>query len=432
MDYEVQSTVEPVYGVTGLLSDAISKKYNSIDDMNSIKINAEDENYEDIIPVIDSIIEDENNHIGKLQQLIDMMSDSEEAIEEGKAETIEIIDNPEIMESMTTMSKKLKLNENFDNVIDDIQACQDAVFVGANKEHDENKKRYEDAMEENDKAAEETIPKEEETGKKVTSKALKAMHLSEELFEELNPEFVQDCADNICEYIMTEFNLDNSEIRKVLKYVVKHFSGPDFNEDGSFDESLNESCDGWIAFYQGKKLEIPKSEASSIYDAKQKAMKELKVPKSKTGLFHIHPAYNESFSEEIRRYSDVVPYEDRKYWYFTTHGVQPGSIPKDLNVLDIQEGRNDKGTLGTYVCLDGVLSTSELKEYDMIEKAPNMNESLQVKIAKEQLQRFAEGKMPSNWGVNTYLQKLTEKNHITKSEAASLQEWYDSKNANKN
>lgn len=66
-----------------------------------------------------------------------------------------------------------------------------------------------------------------------------------------------------------------------------------------FKESLNESCDGWIAFYNGKKLEITKDEADSIYNAKQKAIKELKVPKSKMGLFTIKPAYNESLNEAI-------------------------------------------------------------------------------------------------------------------------------------
>ena len=79
---------------------------------------------------------------------------------------------------------------------------------------------------------------------------------------------------------------------------------------------------------------------------------------------------NENGAKEIRRYSDVVPYEDRKYWYFTTHGVGPGSIPKGVNVLDVQDGRNEKGTWGEFVLLDAVLNTSELKEYGLKELAP--------------------------------------------------------------
>lgn len=50
---------------------------------------------------------------------------------------------------------------------------------------------------------------------------------------------------------------------------------------------------GWIAFYNNKKLEIKKSEASDLYGAKQLAIKKLKVPKSKEGLLAIEPAYDD-------------------------------------------------------------------------------------------------------------------------------------------
>ena len=55
----------------------------------------------------------------------------------------------------------------------------------------------------------------------------------------------------------------------------------------------NEKFAGWIAIFNGKKIEIGKSEASGIYGAKQLAIEKLKVPKSKQGLLAIEPAYNE-------------------------------------------------------------------------------------------------------------------------------------------
>ena len=72
------------------------------------------------------------------------------------------------------------------------------------------------------------------------------------------------------------------------------------------------------------------------------------------------------------RYSDYADDETRAngWWYFTTHGVGPGSIPKDLKVLEVREGQNKKGTWGDYVRLDGILNTDELDYYDMIELAP--------------------------------------------------------------
>ena len=72
----------------------------------------------------------------------------------------------------------------------------------------------------------------------------------------------------------------------------------------------------------------------------------------------------------INRYSDVVPYEKRRYWYFTTHGYGPGSLPKDVAILETREGQNKKGTWGDFICLDSVLNTSELRQYDLIELAP--------------------------------------------------------------
>ena len=80
----------------------------------------------------------------------------------------------------------------------------------------------------------------------------------------------------------------------------------------------------------------------------------------------------------ITRYSDTVPYEKRKYWYFTTHGIGPGTIPKDLKVLEVKEGRNDKGTLGDFICLDGILNTSELKEYDLKELIPPEEDNVDI------------------------------------------------------
>lgn len=88
-------------------------------------------------------------------------------------------------------------------------------------------------------------------------------------------------------------------------------------------------------------------------------------------IFGLLSTLEESLNEdEIKRYSDVVPKENRKYWYFTTHGVQPGSVPKGVGILEIRDGVSKNGMSGTFVCLDAILNTSELKEYDMKEERP--------------------------------------------------------------
>jgi hypothetical protein len=55
---------------------------------------------------------------------------------------------------------------------------------------------------------------------------------------------------------------------------------------------------GWVAIdHKGKRLEIKKSEAKDLYNAKLFAIKKLKVPKSKESMLVIKPGYNESIEE---------------------------------------------------------------------------------------------------------------------------------------
>jgi len=89
--------------------------------------------------------------------------------------------------------------------------------------------------------------------------------------------------------------------------------------------------------------------------------------------------------EKPKRYSDEVPYEKRRYWYFTLHGTGPGTIPKDLKVLEVREGQNEKGTWGTYICLDGIVNTSELKEFDLKELIPPDDETSIEQVIKDYL-----------------------------------------------
>ena len=56
---------------------------------------------------------------------------------------------------------------------------------------------------------------------------------------------------------------------------------------------------GWVAIdHKGKRLEIKKSEAKDLYNAKLLAIKKLKVPKSKESMLVIKPGYNESVVNE--------------------------------------------------------------------------------------------------------------------------------------
>ena len=60
---------------------------------------------------------------------------------------------------------------------------------------------------------------------------------------------------------------------------------------------------------------------------------------------------------------DKPPHE---FWYYTKHGLGPGTIPRDVQVLDVKEDDN----WGTYIKLDKVLTTDELNKYEIKEKIP--------------------------------------------------------------
>ena len=113
--------------------------------------------------------------------------------------------------------------------------------------------------------------------------------------------------DDAIKYVEYGWDLDLQENMKTnmkTQFIYESFN--DFVN--TLDESIvNEADDfaGWIAFYDGKKLEIKKDEAKDLYNAKLLAIKTLKVPKSKQGLLAIKPAYNESVVTESITKKDI-------------------------------------------------------------------------------------------------------------------------------
>ena len=170
--------INVVAGISDIIIDSINKKWDNIRDLNSIIVNLNEEGFEDMVPVIESILEDENKNVGKLQQLVELISPTAKSIDDVRQEAIDELDNNEIK------VEEMKLDEIFSNVPEETTTVVDPVFGKAIEDKDEDEKVIEDALKENEKLAKETIPEEGYTGKKVTSSALKAMHLSESLFDE--------------------------------------------------------------------------------------------------------------------------------------------------------------------------------------------------------------------------------------------------------
>lgn len=187
------------------------------------------------------------------------------------------------------------------------------------KSREDRKKEYEDAMKANEKEAKEIQKGHGETGKKVSNPVLKAMHLSESMFEDDR----------------NKYDKFKSDVYNALSEVIFNYSW-----DGISKNDIEYAIEWFL---------------NHFYDTDESE-------------------YVEESIEKPKRYSDG---KTGKWWYFTTHGVQPGSVPKDLNVLEVKDTPN-----GTYFALDGILNTSELKEYDIKEKTPSVDEALTLNEGK--------------------------------------------------
>ena len=53
-----------------------------------------------------------------------------------------------------------------------------------------------------------------------------------------------------------------------------------------------------------------------------------------------------------------------------------------------------------------------------------LTESIKFNIAKEQLKRYTEGKMPAQWNPDRFLENLVNKKHITNEQAQTLKDFY--------
>lgn len=95
---------------------------------------------------------------------------------------------------------------------------------------------------------------------------------------------------------------------------------------------------------------------------------------NKHGVEMLRVRYNDSKIENvaaksctlIESFNEAFDKEPHEFWYYTKHGLGPGTIPKDVNILDVKEDDN----WGTYIKLDKVLTTDELNYYELKEKEP--------------------------------------------------------------
>jgi len=179
--------------------------------------------------------------------------------------------------------------------------------------------------------------------------ALKTMREEVELDEGVDKAKIQKQIDQAEKYLKTFFgNTSSVKMKKVaiqrkidkLKKQLNEATDEDYCDCGcECGKKICESCGkphkpenikeskmaGWVAIYNGKKVEIKKSEANDLYGAKMKAAKMLKVPKSKMGLLAIKPGYNEEVvNEEVQQ--DLQEAPNYKLYHNTFSGAVQEAI----------------------------------------------------------------------------------------------------------
>ena len=149
-------------------------------------------------------------------------------------------------------------------------------------------------------------------------------------------------------------DISDADVKKALSAMEKEDW---FKEDLDEDEVA-----GWIAIFQGKKLEIKiGKDADSLYGAKKFAIKHFKVPKSKVGLLAIEPAYNESIDEDA-----------------PTNNMGDGKIAKKDNVMKMDgRSKNFKSVMRR-------IKERKLKEQEKLMKARLLKWGIKEEVVNEE------------------------------------------------
>lgn len=218
------------------------------------------------------------------------------------------------------------------------------------------------------------------TVKKIKDDFVQKDKLTDEFIEEQDDRRMNESFDSKLydEAVVLSKTLD-SFITKIGSFVDTDFAMADSDMD-----TLNravEALDTFATLYFEEKYPLRES---SKAEQIRKQYKELEAKLKSEGKDIEKEKLNGPLHDLAMKYVDATIgikeskealYDTNKsYWYFTTHGVQPGSIPKGVKVLDLIDTYN-----GTYVLLDRVLSTKELYNFDLKERSPiDLQESEEV------------------------------------------------------
>lgn len=131
LNEDIFKTSEDALGITNLIINSINKKWESVSDFNGVIATLNDLGYEEMAPVIEEIISNETNDIGKLQHIVETLSPAMgQDIEEGQLESEDILaDEENIVESLNE-----SMPYQFNDAKEIIKHLQDAQLIKSDEQ----------------------------------------------------------------------------------------------------------------------------------------------------------------------------------------------------------------------------------------------------------------------------------------------------------
>ena len=148
-----------------------------------------------------------------------------------------------------------------------------------------------------------------------------------------------------------------------------------FNDDGGFEENYRV-----IGYTLDENFNLEQIKPKSFADldkAKAYGEKLAEGIKYKAKITYAE-CYDLKNGDKVVWQSNVNENEEvRDYWYFTTHGLQPGSVPKRVHIEKVKDELRSpsRGVVGTYFTTDKPLTSQELRDYEITEETPTEDDT---------------------------------------------------------
>lgn len=206
---------ETDHGMLSLVNSLIISEYDAIDQYNSAIATAQAEGTDDVLPVLQDIINEEQTHVGQLQELAKLFDKSAKEVASGTEEAKEqLSDEGEEMSSLNEAIES-RCNMNIPKDKMDIDGQTPIVYADAINKHQENNEQLKDSFKEQDKNKGEFLKQNDNRDLKPKgTEQMKKLKLDESLFESytVEPKLNKQAMD-VADYLGTFMNsgvfLDN-------------------------------------------------------------------------------------------------------------------------------------------------------------------------------------------------------------------------------